>query len=211
MRNTLRFEILDSFVRSKSSAALVILALLSSCGAAVEENNDVDTTALQRMRAESSQLVASFLPIDYTDMARVPIMGSASYNGYISAQLSNRSDDVTDTLIGELHLEVDFAASDMVTGSADGFLDDTGSALTGTLNLSGGSLDRDGDPNTDATFTFEGTGELVNAGGRTLVLLTTFEGDFLEENLSGVGGDVLGQVIVDGSTQSLGGFFIGTR
>ncbi len=192
----------------------IAFSVLASCGGGGGGNEPGVVTELARlnaMRVEASELVADFAPIEYTDLTSIPVSGSATYEGYISAQLSNTTDDVTDTLIGQLHLNVSFEAGDMVTGEADGFLDDAGASLNGSVVLSQGSLNRGGDPNVDATFIFRGAGDLHDADGRTLTLSTVFEGDFLEDGYTAVGGDILGQVTVEGEDQNLGGLFIGTR
>lgn len=209
MHNSTSSDILTTHFRFGYAKSATICLLLCSCGGSGGSGVDPQLAALETMRADANRLVEDFSPLSYTDLAIVPTVGTATYQGYLSAQLSNTSDGITDTLIGDLSLQVDFAASNMVTGSAEGFLDENGAPLVGTLTLSNGSLDRDGDPNTDATFTFEGSGQLIDVAGQTLILSTNFEGDFLEDNYSGVGGDILGQVIVDGNVQSLGGIFIG--
>ena len=196
----------------RSLQCCIAFQLLASCGGGGGEPGVVTEMArLNAMRAEANQLVEDFTPVEYTDLATIPVTGGANYEGFISAELSNTTDDVTDTLIGQLHLNVSFDPGEMVTGQADNFLDDAGEALTGTLALSQGSLDRGGDPDMDATFTFRGEGDLQDSNGRTLTLTTVFEGDFLEEDYFAVGGDVLGQVTVEGDDQTLGGLFIGRR
>lgn len=208
MHDEVNSEILIAPDRNGYIKYTLMCLLLCSCSGSGGTEADAPLDRLEAMRTETSQLVAKFSPVAYTELTDVPPVGSASYRGFVSAQLSNTSDNVTDTLIGELSIDVNFAESDIVTGAAEGFLDENGLPLTGMLVLSNGTLDRAGDPNTDATFTFAGAGSLVDASGQTLNILANFEGDFLENNYSGVGGDFLGQIIVDGNAQSLGGLFI---
>ncbi len=201
---------LQSYLRNIIWLKLVLAgSLVSACGGSGGSGDDPQASELQQMRTATNQLLADFTPIEYTELAMVPTVGTATYNGFISGQLSNTEDDVTDTLIGQMTVEVDFEAVDIVTGTASGFLDDNGDQMTGMLTLMGGYLDRDGNPNVDATFLFEGTGELVDIDGQTLVLDTDFGGDFLGATGDGIGGDFAGQVTADGESQSIGGLFIG--
>lgn len=168
-------------------------------------------SALELKRDAADQMFADFTPAEYTDLTALPTSGAVIYSGFVSGVLSNTDDSITDTLIGDLSVNVSFEGPEMVSGIANGFLDDDGNMLTGELNLSGGALDRDGDPNVDATLTFEGSGELTAASGDVLIINTDFSGDFLGEQLEAIGGEAIGQVTVDGINQSFGGGFIATQ
>ncbi|MEJ6404933.1 hypothetical protein [Yoonia sp. 2307UL14-13] len=200
-------------IRRCHSASMLLASgmLLCSCMASGGGGSTADVSALVQMRADANRLLDRYDPIEYTDLSTVPTTGSATYSGFISGQLADTGDTVTDSLIGELLVEVDFGAVEMVSGSADNFLDDQSNPLTGSITLSGGTLDREGDPTVDATFQFTGQGELVDTHGQTLVLNTDFEGDFLADGQTGIGGDVLGRVTVDGDEQSFGGFFVSAQ
>lgn len=189
-------------------AACVCFAVCIGCGGS---GGGPSTSPLEETTNATNRMVSDFTPIQYTDLNTLPTSGTANYQGYISAQLSNTSDDITDALRGELSVSVDFGSADIVSGTAQNFLDQDGAQLSGTLSLSDGVLDRTGDPVSDATFTFEATGDLTDSNGRILMVETAFEGDFLETNHTGIGGDLAGRVTVDGEDQSLGGFFIASQ
>ncbi|WP_411891773.1 hypothetical protein [Yoonia sp. SDW83-1] len=195
-----------TWIRAPKRAFFVTLPLLCSCGGGTGSTTAL--TALQEMQASTNQLVSEFSPIEYTEFSAIPTSGVVAYQGFVAGQLSNTTDDVTDSLNGTLLVFVDFEATEMVTGSANNFLDDAGHALLGEITLSGGTVNRAGDPNVDATFSFDGTGDLTDANSQTISLTTVFTGDFLGDTYQGVGGDVQGQAIVDGTPQSFGGLFI---
>ncbi len=203
--------------RSVQFSTVAVCMVLGACsgggGVGGTEYDKVDsaTLALRQAQANTNDLRAEFSPIVYTDLLTIPTTGSAQYSGFISGQLSDISDDVTDGLIGELQLEIAFAETDMVSGRATNFLDQRGNPVIGSIALTGGALNRDGDPNVDATFSFEGLGELTDTNGRNLELDVDFDGDFLGDQNAGIGGDVMGQVNVEGATQSFGGLFIASK
>ncbi|MDX8355598.1 hypothetical protein [Cognatiyoonia sp. IB215182] len=170
-----------------------------------------EATELDLKQTAAQQMFSDFDTIEYTDLALLPTSGSASYEGFLSGQLSNTNDAVTDTLIGDLSVNVSFGDSSLISGVASGFLDENGDALDGTIILSAGELDRAGDPEVDATLTFEGSGELTSVSGDVLVFDADFAGDFLGEDYQGMGGEALAQVTVGGASQSFSGAFVASR
>ena len=202
------FDAISSGLRKCLCSTVVLL--LCACGGAGTQDSD-QLSALQERQRATNQLIASFSPIEYTELNTIPTSGSALYQGFVSGQFSNTDDDITDTLIGDLSLQVVFDAPEMVSGSVGNFLDDRGNSMSGSLVLSGGVLDRGGDPDIDATFTFDGSGDIIDNGGRSISVTAAFAGDFLKDGYTGVGGDVQGQAIVNGLSQSFGGLFIASQ
>lgn len=151
-------------------------------------------------------------PTIYTALSSVPTSGTATYEGYFAGQLANTTDNITDTLIGAMTLDVRSAASSVsVSGSVNDFVDSNDNDLSGQLSLTAGSLDRAGNPSSDATLMMTASGTLTDAQGRTLVMGTQLEGDFLGAGHAAVGGDVLGSVRVNGVDQDFDGGFIAER
>lgn len=165
------------------------------------------------MWRERNALLASHTePTIYTQLSSIPTSGSATYDGYLSGQLANTSDSVTDTLIGAMTLNVGFRTSTLqVSGAARDFIDSDDNALSGELALTAGSLDRGGDPSSDATLLITANGTLRDAQGRNLVIGSQLEGDFLGVGHRAVGGEVLGSVRVNGIDQDFDGGFIAAR
>ena len=164
------------------------------------------------MRASQTSLIAQYQPVTYTALTAVPASGWAEYDGYLSGTLSNGSDDLTDTIVGDMSLRVGFTStSATVSGNASNFRDDDNAAMDGSLTFANGSFDRDGNPNSDVTLTFTANGTLTDADGNALAFGTQMEGDFLGDRHNAVGGEVLGRVTHAGTTQNFDGAFIAER
>ncbi len=168
--------------------------------------------ATPSLSATQGLLTAHANPVSYASISALPTTGTFTYNGYAYGDLSNTSDGITDTLIGDMEMTVTFTASSAtVSGQINGFTDDDGDPLTGSLALSAGALDRAGDPNSDSTFGVDVNGALTDDASRVLSIGARFEGDFIGANHAAVGGEFLGTVASGGSVQDLDGGFIGER
>jgi len=104
------------------------------------------------------------------------------------AQLGSSNDDLTDQALGQMSVQVEFALPQIVSGAVSNLLDQGGNALSGEITLFGGLLNRDGDPNTDATLVFQGSGDPVDKSDNSIAFDLTFEGDFLNSDISGIWG-----------------------
>ena len=166
-----------------------------------------------QMDVARAALIATYTnPTIYTALSDVPTSGGAVYSGYVAGQLANTSDSITDTLVGDLQMNVTFNATSVaVTGTISGFMDSDNDPLSGQMTLSRGSLDRGGNPAADATLLMTATGSLRDDAGRTLVIGTQLEGDFLGTRYDAVGGEMLGRVTVNGVDQDFDGGFIAER
>lgn len=203
--------------------ALGFLLMLAACGGGGGDAPMVTSVALPsaqtppqadtQMRANRAALLDRYTdPTRYTDLSSIPTSGSATYDGYFAGQLANTTDDITDTLIGVMTLNVGFTSSSaQFSGSVSGFVDSDENAVAGQLTLSAGSLDRGGNPASDATLLISANGTLQDAQGRSLEVGTQLEGDFLGAGHRAVGGDVLGSVRVNGVDQDFDGGFIAER
>lgn len=147
---------------------------------------------------------------EYAALSAVPTTGSARYDGYLYGDLSDGDDTVLDSLIGTLTLDVDFTAtSPAFSGTVRDVVDSRDDPFSGTLTVSGGSLNRDGNPANDATLrdvTVAGT--LRNSGGDNLVFGVQLEGDFLGASAEAIGGEAIGRVSVGSASQDFDGGFI---
>lgn len=149
-------------------------------------------------------------PVTYADPADVPTSGSARYEGYAYGVLSNSSDAITDNLIGALTLTTDFG-SDSFSGRIDTLRNTDDQPLTGQLSVSGGTFDRAGNPNSDSTLQVSLSGTVTDTGNRSLEIGAVLEGDFLGNGAEAVGGELLGTVTHNGTTQNIDGGFIAAR
>ena len=207
-------------------AAVMLLSVLSACGGTAATTPTVTpppttvtpvtpttvTTSLAQMSVTNTALLAQYTPVVYTDLAIVPSSGSMIYTGIVQGDLSNTGDTLTDEVTGEMTLSVTFRPTTAnVSGSAKNFRDKEGAAMTGSLTFSGGAFDRDGDTSSDATLRLSANGTLTDTNSQQLVFVTRFEGDFLGSSYDAVGGDMLGGVAHNGTTQNFDGTFIAEK
>lgn len=192
---------------SPRKAILCSCLVISACGG-TGSYSAPQLTELEVLNASANSLISSFQPINFTDPSLVPTFGTAEYAGYFLGQLANTNDDLTNSLSGRMAMQVEFAASEMISGTVFGILDDNGAPVSGQIDLSGGVLLRDGDPSVDATLTFTGDGVLTDINSNTINLEVAFEGDFLRDDFTGIAGDVLGRAEFGATNQALGGVFI---
>lgn len=167
------------------------------------------------MRSNAISLINTWAPTSnptYTALSSVQTSGSAVYQGYLYGDLSNTSDTVPDSLIGTLSLNAGFTASSAtLTGSVTNFVDENDADLSGSLVLSGGGLNRAGNPASDATLTVGAAGTLTDSTGQQLAIGVQLEGDFLGGAAGAIGGEVLGGVTVNGTDQNFDGGFIAAK
>lgn len=164
------------------------------------------------MRSAATGLLDTYAdPVSFTPISSIPNATTATYDGYAYGTLANTSDGVTDTLLGQLSLTIALTASNAnVSGQIDNFVDDADNAVTGELDITSGTFDRNGDPDADATLTVGFSGNLVD-GGQTLNVGGQLQGDFLGTDRQGIGGILVGSVTASGSTQAIDGGFIAAR
>ena len=151
-------------------------------------------TAAQ-MRSAANTLLSDYIdPVDFTTLSTVPSTLTATYDGYAYGTLSGNPNTVTDTLMGSVSMNIALTASAAnITGTMTDFYDDDDNAVSGNLTISGGTFNRSGDPNSDATLNINFAGTLTDAG-QALTVGGQLQGDFLGGSYEGVGGALLGQV-----------------
>lgn len=221
-------DLMKNFMLLRPALASVVFCGLAACGggggtdtpATVEPEVPAptvpDDTSTLGQRAAALDLIAQWAPTNppvYTALSAVPLTGRAEYNGFIYGSLSNSNDDITDSIIGSLALEVGFNAGGATfSGTAGEFTAEDDTGLTGNLVVSGGSLNRAGNPAGDATAQINLGGTLTDAADHDLVFSNVaLEGDFLGSAHNAIGGAALGGVTVDGVSQDFDGGFIAER
>ena len=186
-------------------AGLICIVGLISCQAGGAANYN----RYSEVNAELGSLAIRFDQEGYTSLESLPEAGASEYQGYLAFRLSNADDLVSDSIAGELTLVADFARSEFsVSGNGHGFVDDLGNELSGQVELSAGSLDREGDPAIDATVSFNAEGVLTDHLSQELELELLFEGDFFGVGPSGIGGNVAGLATSTFGQHNIGGVFI---
>lgn len=220
-----------NFALVRPAVASVMLCGLAACGGGggstsetppVEEPRTptpepilIDTST-DGQRAAAIDLLNTWAPTNppvYTGLSAIPTTGSADYTGFIYGELANTSDDITDSVIGSLTLEVGFnAGGASFGGTASGFVDEDDNDLTGSLTVSSGTLNRDGNPANDATVGIALSGTLTDTADRDLTFgSVALEGDFLGSAYNAIGGAALGRVTVDDVDQDFDGGFIAAQ
>lgn len=173
-------------------------------------------TSTNGQRASARALLDTWAPTNppvYTDLATIPTTGGADYAGYLFGTLSNEADSITDSVIGSLTLEANFNTGGATfSGSARDFVDSADDDLAGTLTVSGGMLNRNGNPASDATVVrVNVAGVLTDAADNDLDFGIQLEGDFLGGAYNAIGGNALGSVSTGGVDQDFDGGFIAER
>ncbi|WP_221235453.1 hypothetical protein [Yoonia ponticola] len=213
-----------NFAFLRPAVACVMLSGLAACGGGGDSDPVTDVvvpsggstttdTTLSGPRASATTLLATWAPPTYTSLGAIPVSGGANYDGYLFGDLSNESDDITDKVVGSLSIRASFnAGGASFTGTASDFIDSDDNDMTGTLAISGGALDRNGNPASDATVRgVQVAGTLTDNADHDLVFAVQLEGDFLGDSYDAIGGDALGGVSVDGVDQDFDGGFIAER
>jgi hypothetical protein len=215
-----------TFAFLRPAVASVMLCSLAACGGGSssdpvedvvipEEDSGTTTpdTSTSGQEASAQDLLDLWAPDNapvYTALSSIPTTGGASYAGYVFGELSNGSDDITDSVIGSLSLEASFTTGGATfSGSVSDFVDSDDTDLAGSLAISGGTLDRDGNPASDPTVVrVNVAGVLTDAADNDLDFGFQLEGDFLGSAYNAIGGNALGSVSVDGVDQDFDGGFI---
>ena len=171
-----------------------------------------DAESGAQMRAGANSLLSTYAdPVTFTPINSVPDTVTATYDGYAYGTLGNNADNITNTLTGALSMTLTLNGNNAtVTGTLSDFVDDADNAVSGSLALSGGRFDRNGDPTVDATFGALFSGTLM-AGENALTVGGNLEGDLLGADRNAVGGKLLGSVTYEGDTQDIDGGFIADR
>lgn len=151
-------------------------------------------------------------PVTYASPADAPTSGSAQFTGFAYGSLTNLTDTITNSLIGELTIDVAFASSTTnLSGSISNVVDEEGNAMTGALSLTSGTFDRFGDPAADSTVGISFLGTLTDEDAQTISIGGRLEGDFLGTSTDAIGGEFLGTVTFGDDEQDLNGGFVAER
>ena len=123
----------------------ILAGLLAGCGGSsgnidMNEEPEIPLTSLSDLAAMQSLQAAMIstypLPNAFTPLASIPTSGSYVYDGYLSGGRGETLDALTDTIIGDLQLSVEFGnSSDDISGSASNFRDEDGALMTGSLTF----------------------------------------------------------------------------
>ena len=130
-----------------------------------------------------------------TPKALVPVGGSATYSGAVGGDITVGS-NVTD-IAGLMEMDVDFRAN-RVGGILGNFVTRQGDQIDGTLSVRNGVLNRQSNSQQVAIFGDVG-GNLRSAAGEDMSVDARIRNSgFKGRNVEFVGGDIEGDIFVDG-------------
>jgi len=141
---------------------------------------------------------------NFTDPASLPETGSTRYDGIIALVVD------TSVLGGDVSITANWR-DDSVSGQATNFLDEENSALSGSLAITNGTIDRTADVDIDFTVVADVDGTL-RGGGNNYDFDMTYLADFYGTNQAAIGGITVGQVVVnDARVEDVDGYMVAER
>jgi len=197
---------------ARGVTTVMLLSVLSACGGSgatmqPDKPPTPETKILAEMSDRNTALLAKYNdPLVYTDLTINP--SNATYTGFVQGDLANRDDNLTDKVIGEMLLSMDFNTVN-VSGSATNFLDELGAPMSGSLTFSDGKFNRSALDDVSLTLSADGT--LTDTNNQQLLFETTFEGDFLGDSYDAIYGDLLGVVTHNSEIQNFDGKLIAEK
>ncbi|MEY1555085.1 hypothetical protein AB3Y40_05570 [Yoonia sp. R2331] len=143
--------------------------------------------------AQAADLEETLSATNITNPATLPTTGSTTYQGFMTAGLPTGAGGARTEYLGDLTMNVDFAASrDQVTGTARNFAAGN-DQLTGVLIIRQGDLFRN--TNTSQNFTFTGdVNGTLKQGVSAFVIDAEIAGEFRGRDQEGVSGLLFGDV-----------------
>ena len=186
---------------ARTFAALAGLATLAACGGStapiVGQPSPPSNTPLtfSEIADIAGDINRGYNAVSITPKRDVPFGGSATYSGAVGGDLTvaGRSTDVA----GLMDLEVDFG-SDRVGGVLGNFVTRGGDEIDGILSVRNGTLNRRSNPTQVAIFA-DVDGTLRSAAGERIDVDARLRNSgFKGRNVEFVGGDIEGDINVDG-------------
>ena len=171
---------------------------MSACGSSSAVEDAIS-------RADQAAALAAYLTGEnVSNPNQLPMSGLAIYAGFSTLNLPIGG--ATQAYVGDLDLQVTFGGSrDQVTGGMSNF-----NGLTGTLEISGGRLDRGTDTDVDYTFDGDVTGTL-GAGADSYTIDAGLVAEFRGRNQDGVTGVIFGDINGQNGVDLFDGTLVGAR
>ncbi len=181
------------------------LALLATLGLAACGGTGVPVATTNPVPAErlsfseiadiADEVNGGFNAVAITPKALVPTAGGATYSGAVGGTIAVQG-NVTD-VAGVMAMDVDFGR-DEVGGLLGNFVTRAGDDIDGTLSLRNGVLNRRSNSQQVAIFA-DVNGNLRSAAGENLSVDARLRNSgFKGNNVAFVGGDIEGDIYVDG-------------
>ena len=179
--------------------SLFLLPALAACGLNDDKYVDVERDALEA--------VDRVIALGISEASGIPTADTAQYSGYMGA-----TDWAGNAIVGEMSMSINFA-SDEVSGSARGFVDTDDINYNGSLEISGGSINRSADPVTEWQLQAD-VGGVISDGEQNTLVQAIMLGDFHGDTQQGILGVLEGTATNREGTAVLSGdntLFVGEK
>ncbi len=184
----------------KTCLTFLVALTLCACGGTgtpVATTNPPPTEALSfaDIADIAEDVNVGYNAVSITPKSQVPIAGGATYSGAVGGNIAVQG-NVTD-VAGVMAVDVDFGR-DQVGGLLGNFVTRNGDNIDGTLRLRNGVLNRQS--NSQQVAIFAGVdGTLRSAAGERLEVDARLRNSgFKGNNVEFIGGDITGDIYVDG-------------
>lgn len=181
----------------------IAIVLVSACGGSsvpVVEGPSPSALTFSEIADYAEDINDGYNAVDITPKNLVPTAGAALYSGPVGGEMEvgRRVTDVA----GLMDLEVDFTR-DRVDGRLGNFVTRAGDPIDGTLSVRNGDLNRRSNSQQVAIFA-DVDGTLRSAAGERIeVDARLLNSGFKGRNVDYVGGDIEGDIWVDGQRGSI--------
>ena len=189
--------------------SIIALFTLQACGGATPPVTVAPDIGFSDLDQSAKNLIRLYENTAFTAPNSLPTNDTAAYSGYLGATIYNNLGNKVTRVIGEADIEISFGGTIVsATGDITNFVDETQGAMQGALTLSNGTLDPDGDPQSNPTFVAQATGVLrwPNLLNRNIDVV--LEGDLRGLSYNALAGEVLGQHSASGGNGQVVGSFI---
>ena len=197
---------------NRLSLRLALLILGSSlftvaCGGETGDGGTTPPVDYSQYQSELATLQSSWLTVPATDPLTLPLSGSATFTGVLQMAIETSAGELG--VAGRLDLTSSFATN-TIGGTATAFVDENAVALTGSLAITGGVLNRAANTAVEYTYGANLDGTLTG-GGETFVLSGDLSGDFAGTNYLATTGIVAGTAVSSFGTGYMFGSFIAAQ
>ena len=190
---------------AKLTFSVLAAATLAACGGSSTPivngpQPTPDPLSFREIADIAADVNAGYNRESITPKSLVPVGGSATYRGAVGGDITVGS-NVTD-VAGLMEMDVDFR-SDRVGGLLGNFVTRGGDQIDGTLSVRNGVLNRRSNSQQVAIFG-DVDGNLRSAAGEDMVVDARIRNSgFKGRNVEFVGGDIEGDIFVDGARGTL--------
>jgi hypothetical protein len=169
-------------IKLKNIFGSFVILFSAACSLEVNESvtrEEIDTEVLSILSQNSDSLISGAAATELTDVADMPVEGSATFAGVATYRVAGSgipSINNGANALSEILLKVDFEdeATENVSGSAYNFRGQNGQSISGSLDISNGTI-------VENTFSADMLGE-TSITGQSALYSGQLSGSFIGEN-----------------------------